>query len=166
MQDIKHRSKMYPTYQWSIRDSCTCLWCSEVSSVLPSHIKNKWNMRLSASVPTTRCWDQWPLLLTWFNLNPSTDKKLHPLQYLGWNHWSIPKLQRCNRWSLGMDMLFHPTFNWACDYLSMLGLKLNHVSKRGNRIWRYKSYSTQINSAIRVRWRHIFRPLWYAFLTD
>ena len=22
--------------------------------------------------------------------------------------------------------------HWACDYLSMLGLKLNHVSKRGH----------------------------------
>ena len=25
----------------------------------------------------------------------------------------------------------HPTLNWACNYLSMLGLKLNHVNKRG-----------------------------------
>ena len=39
------------------------------------------------------------------------------------------KLQRFNRWSLGMDKWFHPTLYWACDYLSMLGLKLNHVSK-------------------------------------
>ena len=37
----------------------------------------------------------------------------------------------CNRWSLGMDKQFHPTLYWACGYLSMLGLKLNHVSKRG-----------------------------------
>ena len=50
---------------------------------------------------------------------------------MGWNYLSIPKLQRCNRWSLGMDKLFHPTHYRACDYLSMLGLKLNHVSKRG-----------------------------------
>ena len=28
---------------------------------------------------------------------------------------------------------FHPTLNNGCDYLSMLGLKLNHVSKRGPR---------------------------------
>ena len=50
---------------------------------------------------------------------------------MGWNYLSIPKLQRCNRWSLGMDKQFHPTFYNGCNYLSMLGLKLNHVSKRG-----------------------------------
>ena len=32
-----------------------------------------------------------------------------------------------------MDKEFHPTFYQACDYLSMLGLKLNHVSKRGHK---------------------------------
>ena len=51
---------------------------------------------------------------------------------MGWNYLSFPKLQRLHRWSLGMDKEFHPTLNWACDYLSMLGLKLNHVSKRGH----------------------------------
>ena len=50
---------------------------------------------------------------------------------MGWNCLSIPKRQRCNRWSLGMDKEFHPTLHWACDYLSTLGLKLNHVIKRG-----------------------------------
>ena len=30
-----------------------------------------------------------------------------------------------------MDKLFHPTFCRACDYLSILGLKSNHVSKMG-----------------------------------
>ena len=52
---------------------------------------------------------------------------------MGWNYVSIPKLQRCNRWRLGMDKYFHLTFYQTCDYLSMLGLKLNHVSKRGPR---------------------------------
>ena len=52
---------------------------------------------------------------------------------MGCNYLSITKLQRCNRWSLGIDKLFHPTLYWACDYLSMSGLKLNHVSKRGPR---------------------------------
>ena len=54
----------------------------------------------------------------------------HPLQGVGWNYLSIPKLERYNHWSLGMDMYLHPTLYWACDYLSMLELKLNHVSKR------------------------------------
>ena len=52
---------------------------------------------------------------------------------MGWNHLSIPKLQRLHRWSLGMDKQFHPTLYNGCNYLSMLGLKLNHVSKRGHR---------------------------------
>ena len=34
------------------------------------------------------------LLLTWFNLNPSMDKQLHPLLSVGWNYFSIPKLQQ------------------------------------------------------------------------
>ena len=52
-----------------------------------------------------------------------------------WNYLSIPKLQRLHRWSLGMDKYFHPILYNGCDYISMLGLKLNHVSKRGH-IWR------------------------------
>ena len=50
---------------------------------------------------------------------------------MGWNYLSIPKLQHCNRWGLGMDKLFHRTLYDGCNYLSMLGLKLIHVSKRG-----------------------------------
>ena len=52
---------------------------------------------------------------------------------MGWNYICIPKLQRCSCWSLGMYKQFYLTLYWACDYLSMLGLKLNHVSKRGPR---------------------------------
>ena len=52
---------------------------------------------------------------------------------MGWNYLSIPKLQWCNRWSLGINKYFISHFAGACDYLSMLGLKLNHVSKRGPR---------------------------------
>ena len=48
-----------------------------------------------------------------------------------WNDLSIPKLQRLHCWSLGMGKKFHPTLYNGCDYLSMLGLKLNHVSQRG-----------------------------------
>ena len=48
-------------------------------------------------------YDLLPLLLTWFNVNPSMDKQLHPLQTVGWKYLSIPKLQWLHRWSLGMD---------------------------------------------------------------
>ena len=51
---------------------------------------------------------------------------------MGWNYLSIPKHHRCSRSSLGMDNLFHPTLFGTCDYLSMLGLKLIHVSKKGH----------------------------------
>ena len=40
---------------------------------------------------------------------------------------------RCSRWSLRMGRSFHPALYWACHCLSMLGLKWNHVSKRGPR---------------------------------
>ena len=33
-------------------------------------------------------------------------------------------------WSLGMDKYFHPTLYSVCNYSSMLGSRLNHVSKR------------------------------------
>ena len=54
---------------------------------------------------------------------------------MGWNYYSIPNLQRYNRWSLGIDKQFHLTLYWACYYLSMMGLKLNHVSKTALDVW-------------------------------
>ena len=55
---------------------------------------------------------------------------------------SIPKLQQCNRRSLGMDKQFHPTFYWACNYFFLQGLKLNHASKRGHRwLFLYTSFT-------------------------
>ena len=51
---------------------------------------------------------------------------------MGYNYLSIPKPQRLNRWSLGMYKYFHPIFHSECNYLSILRLKLNHVSKMGH----------------------------------
>ena len=39
-----------------------------------------------------------------------------------------------------MDRWFHPTHSWECDYLSMLGFKLIHVSKSGPRVVRWNIY--------------------------
>ena len=39
-------------------------------------------------------------------------------------------LQRLHRWSSEMENKFHPTLYNGCNYLSMLGLKMIHVSKR------------------------------------
>ena len=43
------------------------------------------------------------ILLTWINFNSRMDKQLLPLWSVGWYYLSIPKLQRLDRWSLGMD---------------------------------------------------------------
>ena len=47
-----------------------------------------------------------------------------------WDEITYPFLI-VNGWSLGMDKESHPTFYLACDYLTMLWLKINHFSKRG-----------------------------------
>ena len=65
------------------------------------------------------------------NFNPGMDKWLHPLWCVEWNYLSIPKPQRLHRWGLGMDKYLHLPLYLACDYLSMLVSKLNHVSKSG-----------------------------------
>ena len=77
-------------------------------------------------------WDLGPLLPTRFDFNHSVDELIITLIIMcemkllirsqTWNY--------CDRWYLGMDDWFHPTFYTACEYLSMLGSKLNHVSKR------------------------------------
>ena len=77
---------------------------------------------------------------------------------MGWNHLSIHKLQRCNHWSLGMDKLFHPAFyNW-CNYISMLGSKLIHVSKGGH--WCRKYTSLPRPCLLREMACHLFGARW------
>ena len=49
---------------------------------------------------------------------------------MGWNYLSIPKLRRLHHWINWMDKLFRLTLYIGCDYLSILGFNLNHVSKR------------------------------------
>ena len=71
----------------------------------------------------------WPLLLTRINYNPSMDKWLHQLWSVAWNYLSILEFQWCSRWSLGMDKTPHTLM--GCDDLSIMGLKIIHVSKRG-----------------------------------
>ena len=48
-----------------------------------------------------------------------------------WIYLSIPKFQRLHCWSLGVEKSFHPTLYNGYNYLSMLRLKLIHVSKKG-----------------------------------
>ena len=53
------------------------------------------------------------------------------IHYKAWDEtpYPVPNLNGED----GMDKKLHPTFYWANDYISMLGLNLNHVSKRGLR---------------------------------
>ena len=46
---------------------------------------------------------QGPLLLAWLNFNPIVDKWLQPRYSVGLTYLSIPKLQRLQRWRLGLD---------------------------------------------------------------
>ena len=69
-----------------------------------------------------------PLLLTSFNLNPIMNEWLYTSWNVRWNYVSILKLQ----W------LIFPGYIY--DSLSMLALKLIHVSERGP--WRYAAYIT------------------------
>ena len=47
-------------------------------------------------------------------------------------------------WECISNTKSHPTLYWACDYLSMLGLKLNHVSKRGH--WYTDNFTANISN--------------------
>ena len=67
--------------------------------------------------------------LTWINFNIRLDRLSLAQQSVRWHYLSVPNRQSVYRWSLGMDKWFHPIFYHGCKYLSMLGLKLNHVSK-------------------------------------
>ena len=59
------------------------------------------------------------------------------VHYKVWDEITYPFLnfngctvEVCNRWNLWMAKRFHLAFYWTCDYLSMLGFRLNHVSER------------------------------------
>ena len=77
---------------------------------------------------------------------------LHSLYSVKWNHSSIHKLQQCNRrnscvieaWEWMGN--FIPHFAGAYHYLSMLGLRLTHVSKGGLTCRHSKSLRDRVKS--------------------
>ena len=69
------------------------------------------------------------------DLNRRIGKYLYAWSSVGCNY--ITKLQRCCRWSLGINKWFHPTLYWACDYLYMEGLKLINVRKGVPNKWQW-----------------------------
>ena len=80
---------------------------------------------------------------------------------MGWNYLSIPKLQRYNR-------NFVPLVIKKCNYVSILGLELNHVSQRGH--WCYIGIGTSIfgrNDVIRDSAISLHHEGWYCrFMGD
>ena len=102
---------------------------------------------------------------------------INPIHFkVGWFQLFISKLQRCNRWGLVMAKSFHPTLYWACAFISRLGLKYSHASKRApgdassmSHCFLYQSmvrlnpgnnlqcnYSVQANA-----WENVSEALWY-----
>ena len=74
-----------------------------------------------------------PLLLTCINFNLSLDISNHSILMYGMKLLIHSQISTFSRWSLGMNKKFHQTLGWACSYLFMLELKLNHnlVAWRG-----------------------------------
>ena len=78
--------------------------------------------------------------------------------------YPFPNYTAANRWSFGMDKKLHLTFYNGCNYLSILGLKLNHVSKRPpwGLMWSWKyhhlfpaSASKRHQIPMKMQWCHI-----------
>ena len=104
------RRRVRRTYgSWLLTSTCTTRWSST-------------GTRGQKTVLQTGA-----LLLTKINLNPSMEKVITSIR-MGGMKLSIPKLHWCSCWNLEMDEWFHSTFYWACDYMSMLRLKLNHIN--------------------------------------
>ena len=75
---------------------------------------------------------QWPLSLTWFKSNPSMDKHM-PSKVWDEITYPFPNFNGCivEVWEWISNVTPHS--NNGCNYLSMLGLKLIYVGKRGHR---------------------------------
>ena len=78
----------------------------------------KWPLHLNMSGPFY--WHDLTLIPAWISYYTSTR-----------NYPSILKPQWRKRWSLGKDKYYHITLYCTCNVLSMLGLQLNHITKRG-----------------------------------
>ena len=67
---------------------------------------------------------------------------------MGINYVSIPKFQRCSRWSLGMDKYFHPTLYWSWLIIHA-GIQLIHVSEKGS-----VNLASMACGMDELQWRH------------
>ena len=105
----------------AVIEKCNCN-ITEVAEVFTSKPPRPYNMHKSSSF----YWYGLTFIPAWISNHMSSkvwDKITYP--FLNFND--------CTRWGLGMDKQFHPAIYNRCNYLSMCGLKLYHVSERGPR---------------------------------
>ena len=74
-----------------------------------------------------------PLLLTWINFDTNIHKSSHTQNRARWNYSSISTVV-----PLKFGNGFHPIYHNGYNYLSMLGVKLIHVSKRAPSLYYVK----------------------------
>ena len=99
----------------------------EPSNILLSHLgvvpkKYRFHKKIAPEVTTGGPCYGLTSTLAWISI--------HVPVKVRWNYLFIPKLQRLHRWSLGMENYFVSELYDGCNYLSMLGFELIHVSKR------------------------------------
>ena len=125
-------------------------------NIVNSNLRNKlqWNLKRNSwfSFKKMRLkmssgkWRQFCLGLNVLNLithSLSGAQFTYMEQFQSSHGWVIKSLVKCGMkslihlhpWSLGMDKWFHPTLFYS-NYLCMLGLKINHVSKRDPMGWK------------------------------
>ena len=79
-----------------------------------------------------------------------------------WDEITFPSINYGATVEIGMDKQFHPTLYNGHNYLSVVGLKLNHVSKRGP--WRHVRNCEVIGSLeswFHRRWNGSLERIWY-----
>ena len=119
----------------SWNESLKSRWIPGGSCGYTSGTQRKYFAALSSPRP---CW-------RWLQLQPSCGSPQWTFKNMNW-FWSkqglvMISIIKCGMkllihphtsspWSLGIDKSFNRTLCWACDYLSMLGLKVIRVSKR------------------------------------
>ena len=132
----------------------------------------------TADIDTPCSYKLKPLLLTWFNFNPSMDNS-----YKAWNEITYPfpnfngataevlewmnnfiLLQWCNGWGFGMDKQFHPTLDWAVigthTYIIVTAL-ISHPTTNSTSIdtlgvWSNSTQSLSFNEHKTPGWKHTF----------
>ena len=113
-----------------------------------------------AIVSIALTWLLGALSLIWFNLIPAWIS--NHIHYKVWDEitYSFPNFNGCTVEVWERINNFNPHFIMGGNYLSMLGLKLIHVSKRGHRyhgccclqLWSHSKHSTDLTACCIIRY--------------